>query len=723
MNKNKYLHLLIALFFSVQCTHTQIQTQTQQSADRAPDAVDNAVKIATAKATTKPIAKLADWLDGLPNEQNVYAAQILPKIQIPIDRIKELLNPATSYKLEKNLDNTTVRIFTDYVNSQNLQVATPTTTNIKTKPAKIKDPVEDLIANLKLAYADRIAKYVAYVMYRYPNKNPDPAISQQMKTAVASKLILRLLQSSVQFILCSDLSDFGCHERSPLILPRVKFRVENPKDKLGEAVVINDALESNLEYYFNQQIFVPEDQYDPSKGVAKILENKIKNLKTDSDKDGLYMALYGMDDVQKTDKALGSMNGIYTALMDRITAGTPVYGVFDLKGPQPTAALPIVFSYAKPVGDLEKNWILSPLNSTEPKLTSSNLDNTNLDFQYNGGTQGLLRKLSENIKDDTESHGRIEWPYSDLMHNKFFIFRENNNWSVWTGTANISRTCLGTERNANLSVIIHNNEVAKTYYDEFKEMYDFQPKADVVANTATTFVGANQTGYFPRGKFHTAKTPNTKRYFQFLKDKTELKLYFAPTDDAEHHALIPMLLSAKNGDQILISMYGAAGIEYVRAAQLAAARGVKVKIIVDSPTACGNDSWAGRSGEATMIEKNPFATLYKNTLPIEIHKNDKNVGETWKQNHQKIGLLLRKQPNGKLNPEYFTFGSQNWSASGNDGNDENLILIRRTSGPIKVGAAFADHFENFLWPKSQNIPETGCADVADIADAIPQDGK
>ncbi len=720
MSKNKYIHLIFILFFSIQCTHIQ----KEQTSQREPDAVAELIQPTPTKVATKPVTQSADWLDSLPNEaNNIYAAEILPKIQIPIDRIKELLNPATSFQLEKNLDATTVKIFNDYLNAQKNKINITTQTATKTRPIKVKDPVEDLVLSLKTAYANRIAKYVGYVMYKYPNKDPDLKISQQIKTAVASKLILRLMQSSVQFILCSDLADFQCHERTSLILPRVKFRVENPKDKLGEAVVINDALEPNLEYYFNQQIFVPEDQYDASKGVAKILENKIKNLKTDTDKDGLYMALYGMDDVQKTEKALGSMNGIYSTMIDRITAGTPIYGVFDLSGPQENAVLPMTFSYVKPVGELEKSWILSPLNNIDPKLNTNNLDQTNLDFQYNGGTQGLLRKLSENIKDDNESRGRIEWPYKDLMHNKFFIFKENNKWSVWTGTANISRTCLGTERNSNLSVMIHNDEVAKSYYDEFKQMYDFMPKSEVALNTAATFVGADQTPYFPRGRFHNAKTPNTKRYFQFTKDQTELKLYFAPTDDAEHHALIPMLLSAKSGDQILISMYGAAGIEYVRAAQLAAARGVKVKIIVDSPTACGKDSWAGRSGEATMIEKNPFATLYKNTLPIEIHKNDKNVGETWKQNHQKIGLLLRKQSGGKLNPEYFTFGSQNWSASGNDSNDENLILIRRTSGPIKVGAAFADHFENFLWPKSQNIPETGCADVADIADAIPADGK
>jgi phosphatidylserine/phosphatidylglycerophosphate/cardiolipin synthase-like enzyme len=577
--------------------------------------------------------------------------------------------------------------------------------------------------NKKLPYTtikkigQRISKYVAYIMYKYP----DPLIKKQ----IATSLINRLMQSSVQFILCTDLNDFKCLEQTPLLQPTVKFRIENPELKLGEIVNIEDSLEKNMEYYFNDQIFAIEDNYDSSKGVAKILENKIKSVGTDSKNDGLYMAIYGMDDIDTLDKNTGSLSGIYNALSDRMNVGTNVYAVFDQGGANPTAERPLVFSYIPPPSPAEqKKWILGPLETKTDTDSNLTTELTNLSFQYNGGTQGLLRKLNQNIKSNEEARGRLEWPSSDLMHNKFFIFKNNSKLSVWTGTANISRTDIGTERNSNLSVYINNTEVAESYLTEFLEMYEFRDPETVSLTKTPNFVGLNNTNYFPIGRFHRAKSPNTKRYFNFQKDQTELRLYFSPTDDAEHRAILPMLLSAQSGDQILISMYGAAGIEYVRALQLASARGVDIQIIVDSPTACGSGSWAGRTGDATLIENNPFRGLNQNSeinlKPIQIHKNNKNIGLTWKQNHQKIGLLIRKKSDGTMSPENFIFGSQNWSISGNDQNDENLIALRKQNGPIKIAQSFEDHFKNFLWPKSESIPDTGCTE---IPTEIPVDGK
>ena len=639
--------LVVLLFFLVQCTHVS----TVYLNDREPNAIANPV-VQSEKSKTQSAVK--DWLTELPGDGKLYIDQV--RKQILSNKKNILPTPA--------LENATARI----------------------------------------------AKYVSFVMYNYP--------ISLTKKLISDKLILRLFQSSVQFILCTDLNDLACIEKTPLITPTSTHRIEDPKLNLGTPVVINDELEKNMDFYFNQQIFVPQSEFDANKGVAKVLENKIKSL-GQTDSDALYMAIYGMDDISGENGKPGSLAGVYNSIVDLIDKKVSVYGVFDQSGAQPGAKKPIIFSYVKPSSpEAEKNWILSPvqIDAQSPDAvtvqSAPNIsDLTNLNFQYNGGTQGLIKKLSENIVSEEQSRGRIEWRDNGIMHNKFFVFKENNKFSVWTGTANISRTCLGTERNSNLSVIINNDEIAKNYLTEFQEMYAFVDPASVKPEAQTDFIGANNKNYFPRGKFHTAKSPNTKRYFQFIKDKTDLRMYFSPTDDAEHRALLPMLLSARPGDQILISMFGAAGIEYARALQWAAARGVDVQIIVDTPTACGSGSWAGRSGDATLIEKNPYMTLTKNYKAIQLHKNDKNKGETWKQNHQKIGLLMRKKTDGSFNSEYFSFGSQNWSQSGNDTNDENIIVLRKTSGPMKIANEFKNHFQNYLWPKSQNIPETGCAEL------------
>ena len=553
----------------------------------------------------------------------------------------------------------------------------------------------------QLSYASsRIAKYLSFLMYNYPQS--------LVKQKVADKTLTRILQSSTQFILCNQIEDFGCIEKYAFLQPASPEKIEDPQLALGQVVSVNQSLQDNIEWYFNKQIFTPESQYNPELGVARILEKKINAVGSDQQKDAIYMALYGVDDIYKTEKSPGSLNGIYTALTSKINQGTPVYGVFDQKGPNPKAEKPLIMSYVKPPEDQFSRWVFAPLNAKSLSSTYIRLDQTNMDFQYNGGTQGLIAELSKNIKTDEEARGRLEWKNTGIMHNKFLVIKNNNNWGVWTGTANISRTCIGTERNSNMSVFIKNEEIAKTYLDEFKEMYEFQTPTPENKDLKPMTVGLNGKNY-PYGRFHTAKRPNTKRYFFFTQDKTSARVYFSPTDDAEHRALLPMIHSARLGDKIIISMFGAAGIEYVRALQWAAARGVQISIIVDSPTACGPGSWAGKTGDATLIEKNPYEMFtQKPALPIVMKKNDKNAGETWKQNHQKIGLLLRRITETDYQAEYLTFGSQNWSNSGNDLNDENLVILHNFESSLKIGEDFRDHFENFLWPKAQLVPPTGC---------------
>lgn len=582
----------------------------------------------------------------------------------------------------------------------------------------------------------RIARYASFVMYNYP--------SSVEKKKVADKFISRLFQSSTQFLLCRNLLDYNCIEQAPYIVPTSDFRIEDPSLKLGEVVKINDSLDENLEWYFNEQIFVPEEEYHAETSIAKILEDKIRGI-SDSKENSIFMALYGVDDVFKNSKTTGSLAGVYDALLEKVNSKTSVYGVFDIKGIQTDAPRPLIMTYVKPKNPNEqKNWILAPysapsdppLPQTSPaakldkkeffklkaKMAAALIEKTNLDFQYNEGTQGLIQSMNENIKDESEARARLEWKNNGIMHNKFFIFKERDNWSVWTGTANISRTCMGTERNSNLSIYIKNNEIAKSYLDEFTEMFTFQDPTPENTELNPALIGPSEDKKFPYGKFHTAKRPNTKRLFYFEKDKSYARVYFSPTDDAEHRAIIPLLLSAKPGDKILISMFGGAGIEYARALQFAAARGVDVKVIVDSPTSCGAGAWAGRSGDATLLEKNPYRLHFAKTLkPIEVRKNDRSAKTFWKQNHQKVGLLLRKQKNGRHLPTDLIVGSQNWSSSGNDINDENLIAFTNTTQGLTIGSDFEKHFENFLWPKALVVGESGCVEPAEVKAELPPD--
>mgnify|MGYP000688657765 CR=1 FL=1 len=540
-------------------------------------------------------------------------------------------------------------------------------------------------------FSRRLAKYLAFLM---SGSSEIPA-DGQLETAKINlarntnikELLSRLLSSSTQFIDCANPEDYECLERTPLLIPTSKMRVENPDDKLGDVKIINAKLDGNIEWYFTTQFLVPEAKVDFSKTLAAKLENKIRTEGISS----IRMAVFGIDDIQK------SMKGVYSALIEKINAGVNgqavgvnVQAVFDQEGLPEDEKEPVVMTYYTPTNPADlSRWIL--------KQTIG--EKTNMAFQYNGGTQGLIRALAKNAevsKNDEDAKGRIEWKDDGIMHNKFFVFDNGGQLSLWTGTANVSETCMGTERNSNMGVFIRNNEIAQTFLDEFNEMYTFQ---DDQGNPSPEKVRGPNGGLFRYGRFHSAKLPNTHRLFRFNNetetpdDDTDFKVYFSPTDDGEHRAIIPMLHSAKSGDILRISMFGAAGQEYVRALQLAASRDVKIELVLDSPTAFGPGSWIGSTGDATLLQKNPF----NQKANIRIKTN----ARSWKQNHEKIGLLLRKSGTEFI-AQQFIVGSQNWSSSGNDKNDENLIVIKNNKG-LEIARAFDEHFTKVLWPNSREL--------------------
>ncbi len=569
--------------------------------------------------------------------------------------------------------------------------------------------------------AQRISRYVSFMM-KGCSETKGKTVKNCNKQDGPQKLLSRLFKSSTQFIFCPSLNDVACLERIPEIPIQAGYRVENPALGLGNAKRLNVKLDDISEYSFTEQIFVPDQKVDLTKTMAALLARKIEA----DGRSAIYGAVYGIDDHNE------SMKSVYDALIGQINAGVDVKAVFDqeIKDRAKIRArgdlLPFIFSYKRPPQKDIDRWIFSPFSPPGPTRI---IDQTVLPFQYNGGTQGLILALSRNAKNAEDAKGRIEWPDDGIMHNKFFVFKNQNNMSVWTGTANVSQTCMGRERNSNMSFYVKNNDIAQVFIDEFNEMYNYasvapddSKKSDSDDDSdeedsgdqgeASSGSNAVMDPKYPlqHGKFKNDKTANTHRYFTLTEntnsaaDDTDFRIYFSPTDDAEHRAIMPMLLSARRGDIIRISMFGAAGIQYVRAMQWAASRGVKIEIIIDSPTGYAVGSWmSSAKADATLLESNPFGEGR-----IEVRKNSSQhakqllginePGDLWKQNHQKIGLLLRRQSNGTLKAEQLIFGSQNWSASGNDKNDENLISLRNRTLGLKVGDAFNRHFTEFLWP-------------------------
>ncbi len=613
---------------------------------------------------------------------------------------------------------------------------------------KIKAALANRLKKVKQKDADKIVKYLAYIQL-----TPDKA---DFKILTG-----RLFNSSMQFILCDDVTDWECLESKPKVNPTSLGRSDVNQD-LGRPVNAGDFL--NIEHYFTKGWFEnhilennlqdnnqknnqknSEKKYIiPDTTVAEILAEKIKS----EGQKNLWIALYGIDDIQ------GTMSSVFNAIEEKVDAGIPTYGVVDLeesnmpnsfmrdynlvKNSKGTFTLEsekvsLDYSYINPVdqynaaffapgwakeylGDVQKMVSLESKSQVKqnllndyfefPKESKTNFSTLIGDLTWIAGNKDLknyesslqraafqyannidfMRLLNKNISRNNESKARAEFPFKGIMHNKFVVFENNKNEkSVWTGTANLSQTCMGDESNANLSIFIKNNLIAEAFQQEFLEMFE-ESKEKGKPETLLT------------GKFHNRKRPNTNRYFTF-KDGTEVRVHFSPTDDAEHRVLLPMIYSAKRGDILRISMFGGGGHEYVRALQTAYSQGADVRIVFDKLTGSGLNSW-WRDESANLLEKSPYVKENSGQVvgKIEVRKN------TWSGlNHHKSATLSRSQVNGTQRSEILVVGSQNWSQTGNDLNDENMVTIRNTQKSLQAMDDFNKEFDERLWPLSINV--------------------
>lgn len=460
-----------------------------------------------------------------------------------------------------------------------------------------------------------------------------------------AKVTDRLMESSLQFLTCAA-EDWGCLEKTPEITPLAKYRIDTSAD-LGKPVKINKPLE--MKYFFTQQWYRGKKELIDEREVAiperATLAAELQKV-IDQPWSRVSMAIYGIDGIGEVDKMSKQPNHSMAGVFSAIKTHPGARAVVDVENYRQTG------------------------------------NNVEITYQY-PPTQELYQDLNQNTTEASQ-RVRLEYPTASIMHNKFFVFEKGNSKSVWTGTANISKNCTGDEDFANMAVYIKNTEIASAFLTEFEEMYNYMP-------------GVQSRGPNRIGRFHQNKFPNTRRYFVF-NDDTEVTVHFSPTDDGEHRSILPMILSARPGDELRISMFGSGGSEYVRAIQYAAARGAKVRVFLDRDTTFQiSTSWINRKAPVKLDGANPYGPV-KGSLEVR-HTN-------WKMghmNHHKSATLSRKTPNGIV-AQVLVVGSQNWSIAGNDMNDENMLTFRNLKREFQPAKDYNDHFDKMLWPTGKEVP-------------------
>ena len=199
-----------------------------------------------------------------------------------------------------------------------------------------------------------------------------------------------------------------------------------------------------------------------------------------------------------------------------------------------------------------------------------------------------------------------------IMHNKFFVF---DNSIVWTGSSNISSTDL-TEFNANYSLLINSKDVAKIYTSEFNQMYN--------------------------GKFHTDKISFEKNTV-ILKNGIKVQILFSPQDNIIDNLIIPIILSAK--EYIYIPIFFITHPAIRDALITAHKNGVDIKIINDATNAHSKYS---------------------------IHKELRKAGIKIKTENYAGKMHMKAM---FVDDKISVVGSMNYTKSGNNKNDENVLII------------------------------------------------
>lgn len=187
--------------------------------------------------------------------------------------------------------------------------------------------------------------------------------------------------------------------------------------------------------------------------------------------------------------------------------------------------------------------------------------------------------------------------------------------------------------NTNSIIVINSHEAAKIYTDEFNQMFG--------------------------GKFHNSKTSTLNKRFD------NCKVYFSPQDKAITNAVLPIIKQAKK--YIYIPAFVITEKRVTAELINAKNRGVDVKIILDALNAVNIHS--------------KTKELRAAGVPVK--------AENWAGKMHSKSIIV--------DDEYLIIGSINFSNSGENKNDENLVLLKNSAA-----AKFYKEFFLYQWNK---IPE------------------
>lgn len=260
------------------------------------------------------------------------------------------------------------------------------------------------------------------------------------------------------------------------------------------------------------------------------------------------------------------------------------------------------------------------------------------DLDANGNTTYndslRLAKLVSQSNNDYSSEGNNKKYSNEIMHNKFYIF---DGARVITGSANLSPNDMS-GFNSNTTVTIKSEQIAKLYTKEFEQMLN--------------------------SNFHNKKISHTNTQ-KFEINETPVEVYFSPQDRITKNHIIPLIKSAKQ--YIYLPAFLITDKWLADELITAKVRGVEIKVILDASQAHSQYSKIKQLRESGIPVKveNYAGKLHTKSIIID----------------DKISII----------------GSMNFSKSGQNINDENVLIIKNNG----LTKEYRQYFE-YLWNRIDN---------------------
>jgi len=228
---------------------------------------------------------------------------------------------------------------------------------------------------------------------------------------------------------------------------------------------------------------------------------------------------------------------------------------------------------------------------------------------------------------------RLSHDGGKIMHNKFWIF---DNVKVMTGSMNFSKSGLS-GYDVNDVVILNSPEIAGLYKAEFEQMLS--------------------------GKFHSFKSKQRLQN-KFIIGNSEIEVYFSPQDKTSTR-IIELINNAKK--YIYVPTFLITHKDISEALISAKKRNIDVKIIIDA--------------NSVNTRNTKHKLLRENGIPLKV---ENYAGKL----HSKTMII---------DDEYLIIGSMNFSNSGENKNDENMLVIKNS--------AFAKNYKAFFLYLWKIIPD------------------